>query len=111
MRSVVAFLLTLCVKNRGRDVGDEGAGRGGGMGRGGERVGVAFSGVRLPMITCEEHLLASTDTCFMTMFATCHRMLINEFLGRECNARYRLCPRRVCVCVYGVPSFCLACLT
>jgi|LauGreDrversion2_3_1035106.scaffolds.fasta_scaffold167213_2 hypothetical protein len=81
------------------------------MGRGGERVGVAFSGVRLPMITCEEHLLASTDTCFMTMFATYHRMLINEFLGRECNARYRLCPRRVCVCVYGVPSFCLACLT
>jgi hypothetical protein len=26
MRSVVAFLLTLCVKNRGRDVGDEAPG-------------------------------------------------------------------------------------
>jgi hypothetical protein len=42
------------------------------MGRGGERVGVAISGAsaRLSMSTCEEHLLASTDTCFMPMFAT-----------------------------------------
>ena len=53
MPSVVAFLLTHCVEHRGSDVDVGGAERGVGMGRGGERVGVAISGAsaRLPMST------------------------------------------------------------